>query len=229
MQQLDIVDHIAAVTGAPCPPDVLPASSPFAGYPRHKFQIIAADCPWTFLTRSAKGKGRSAEKHYACMTLDDIKRLPVADLAAKDCMLFFWVTDPFLEIGLSVIKAWGFEYKTVGFTWAKQNRQAARSVLGGGELESGFFTGMGYYTRANPEQCLLATRGSPKRVTRDVRQLIIAPRREHSRKPDEAYARMKKLCGDVPAIELFARQQRPGWAAWGLETQRFATEEKDYV
>ncbi len=209
MEQLDIVDHIDAVTGTSRDPDVLPASSPFRGYRRNHFSVIAMDCPWTFLTRSAKGKGRSAEKHYACMSLDEIKQLPVAQLAAPDCMLFFWVTDPFLKIGLDVIAALGFEYKTIGFTWAKQNRAG-----------SGFFTGMGYYTRANPEQCLLATRGAPKRIAKDVRQLIIAPRREHSRKPDEAYERMRRLM-DGPAIELFARTERPGWAVWGNETQKF--------
>lgn len=217
MEQLDIVDHIGEVTGMVRDPDVMPASSPFAGLPRKHFKIISADAPWTFVTRSAKGKGRSAERHYACMSIDDIKLLPVSALAAPDCMLFFWVTDPFLEIGLDVISAWGFRYKTVGFTWAKVNR----SVGFFGYAPDDFFTGMGYYTRANPEQCLLATRGNPKRIAKDVRQLIVSPRREHSRKPDEAYARMKQLCGDVPALELFARTERPGWTSWGLESTKF--------
>jgi N6-adenosine-specific RNA methylase IME4 len=144
--------------------------------------------------------------------------LPVRDLAAPDCALFFWVTDPFLEIGLSVINALGFTYKTIGFTWVKQNR-----------VGSGFFTGMGYYTRANPEQCLLATRGNPKRVAKDVRQLIVSPRREHSRKPDEAYARMQRLMGDTPSLELFARTKRPGWDVWGLETEKCQPKENAHV
>lgn len=219
-EQLDLEDHLASRYGIARDPNVLPSSSPFSGLPRHGFSIIAADCPWTFLTRSAKGKGRSAEQHYACMTLDDIRQLPVATLAAKDCMLFFWVTDPFLKIGLDVIEAWGFRYATVGFTWVKVNRSAGFF----GFAPADFFTGMGYYTRANPEQCLLATRGAPKRIAKDVRQLVVAPRREHSRKPDEAYDRMKQLCGDVPAIELFARQERENWTAWGNEVNRFPSE-----
>ena len=182
------------------------------------YDIIAADPAWTFLTRSAKGKGRSAEQHYSCLTIDEIKALPVRDLAAEDCVLFLWVTDPHLRIGLEVMEAWGFRYSTVGFTWVKLQASLAGST--GGWNERSFFTGMGYWTRSSPEMCLLGTRGSPKRINKDVRQLIIAPRREHSRKPDEAYERMLRLIGG-PAIELFARTARQGWDSWGDETAKF--------
>jgi N6-adenosine-specific RNA methylase IME4 len=119
--------------------------------------------------------------------------------------LFLWATDPLLPRALDVIEAWGFVYKTVAFTWVKTNRTGR-----------GFFTGLGYWTRANPEICLLATRGNPRRVGRDVPRLLIAPRREHSRKPDEVYGRIERLVPG-PYLELFARARRPNWTAWGAE------------
>lgn len=173
------------------------------------YSVICADPPWSFLTRSSKGKGRSAEKHYACMTIDDIKALPVRDLAAKDAVLFLWVTDPMLLIGIDVMQAWGFTYKTVGFTWAKTNR-----------TKSGYFTGMGYWSRANSEMCLLGTIGRPRRISKSVPRLIVSPRREHSRKPDEAFDRMRSLVGG-PAVELFSRERRPGFDNWGNEREKW--------
>ncbi len=177
--------------------------------PNH-YKVIYADPPWTFATYSRKGKGRSPEAYYDCMTLADIKALPVGEWAARDCVLFLWATDPLLEKAFEVIRAWGFTYKTVGFYWAKLNRSAARMPCD----ESSFFAGLGFWTRANPEPCLLATRGNPHRRRADVRKLIVAPRREHSRKPDEAYVRIEALC-EGPYLELFARSVRPGWDSWG--------------
>jgi N6-adenosine-specific RNA methylase IME4 len=140
------------------------------------------------------------------MTLDTIKALPVAEWAATDCALFLWVTDPSLPQALEVIHAWGFAYKTVAFTWIKTTKDGM-----------GFPIGCGYWTRANPEQCLLATKGHPQRFSRSIRQLIIAPRREHSRKPDDVYERIEALVAG-PYVELFARSQRPGWESWGIES-----------
>jgi N6-adenosine-specific RNA methylase IME4 len=154
-----------------------------------RYAVIYADPPWHFATYSARGEGRSASAHYRCMAFPDLCNLPVRDLAAPDCCLFLWTTDPMLPKALGLIEAWGFTYKTVAFTWAKLNQSAAGPSLSTGD----FFTGMGYWTRANPEQCLLATIGKPRRLSRAVRQLIVSPRREHSRKPDEAYARMNTL------------------------------------
>ncbi len=172
-----------------------------------KYGAILIDPPWRFETYSGKGKGRSAERHYECMSYESILALDIP--AAKDCVLFLWVTDPYLEKAIEVIRAWGFKYKTVAFTWIKTNK--------GGEP----WTGMGYWTRANPEQCLLATRGHPSRVSKNVGQLIIAPRREHSRKPDEIYERIERLVVG-PYMELFARQRRDGWDAMGHEVEKFA-------
>lgn len=175
------------------------------------YGVIMADPPWTWRPRSEKGDARSAQNHYDCMDLAAIKALPVAEIAAKDCALFLWVTDPLLQEGIETMKAWGFTYKTVGFVWTKRNRDGSP------------FAGMGYWTRANPELCLLGTRGSPKRVDKGVRRWIDAPRREHSRKPDLARARIERLMGlEVPRLEMFARQSHDnGWDAWGNQTTMF--------
>jgi N6-adenosine-specific RNA methylase IME4 len=168
------------------------------------FGLIYADPAWTFVTRSAKGKGRSPERHYGCMTLDEIKALPVASMAAENCVLLMWAVDPLLDRAFEVIEAWGFKYKTVGFYWAKVGRGWKPAF------------GNGYWTRANPEQCLLATRGSPKRLSKSVRRLIMAPVGAHSAKPQEAYGRIEQLVAG-PYLEMFARYARPGWSQWGDE------------
>jgi N6-adenosine-specific RNA methylase IME4 len=124
--------------------------------------------------------------------------------------LFLWTTDPLLEKAFEVIRAWGFTYKTVGFYWAKLRQPAPNYD------DRSFFTGLGFWTRANPEPCLLATRGKPHRRSANVRKLIVSPRREHSRKPDEAYARIEALC-EGPYLEMFARFSQPGWDRWGLD------------
>lgn len=178
--------------------------------PDGKFAVIYADPPWSFKTYSAKGEGRSAKKHYSTMTLDDIKALPVADIAAKDCVLLIWVTMPMIPQALEVIKAWGFKYKTCGFDWLKLNR-----------TNKNLFSGTGYWTRANGELCFLATRGKPKRIGKDVPQAILAERREHSRKPDVAYERIERLLHG-PYVELFARAPRAGWTSWGNQTDKFS-------
>jgi len=152
-----------------------------------------------------KGQGSERGSPLRLHVLADIKALPVGDWAAADCALFLWITDPSLPQALEVIEAWGFVYKTVAFTWAKTTKDGA-----------GFPIGCGYWTRANPEQCLLATRGRPQRLSRAVPQLIVAPRREHSRKPDEVYERIEVLVPG-PYLELFARAPREGWHSWGFE------------
>jgi N6-adenosine-specific RNA methylase IME4 len=176
----------------------------FTDFPCGLYDAILVDPPWHFRTRSDKGRDRCADKHYPTMSVDDIKALPVIACAAKDCALFLWATDPMLPAALDVIRRWGFEFKTVAFTWVKTTKSG------------GFHIGCGYWSRANPEMCLLATRGRPKRLAKDVRQLIVAPRREHSRKPDEAYERIERLVRG-PYLELFARGCRLGWDAWGNE------------
>ena len=174
--------------------------------PNKKYNIIYADPAWHFKTYSNKGEKRSAIQHYDCLNINDICNLPVNDIADDDCILFIWVIDSMLPEALQVIKKWNFKYKTVAFTWVKKNK-----------ISDGYFTGMGYWTRCNPEQCLLATKGNPKRISKAVRQLIISKRQEHSKKPDEIRKRVVELCGDLPRIELFARQKTEGWDSWGNE------------
>lgn len=174
-----------------------------------RYGAIMADPPWNFRTYSARGEGRSATQHYPTMKLADILALDVRQCAADDCALFLWATDPNLKEAFACIEAWGFTYKTVAFTWAKTTKSGL-----------GWHVGMGYWTRANAEQCLLATIGHPQRLSASVRRLIVAPVREHSRKPDEAYDGVRELVGG-PYLEMFARQRRPGWAAWGNDIDHF--------
>lgn len=181
-----------------------------------KFAAIVSDPPWKFKTYSEKGLGRSAEAHYHCMNFADIAALPVEEWAAKDSVLFLWVTDPFLPKGLELLSEWGFEYKTVAFYWTKTRKNRPTTFL----QPRNFPYGTGYWTRANPEICLLGTRGKPKRVSKDVAKLIIAPRREHSRKPDDIYERVERLVPG-PYLDMFSREDRAGWATWGDEEGLF--------
>jgi len=171
-----------------------------------KYSIIYADPPWAYRVWSQKGAGRSAESHYPTMGIEDIRALPVSELAAKDCILFMWVTFPTIRDAFTVIDAWGFAYKTVAFAWVKQNKTTPS-----------LFWGMGYWTRANVELCLLATKGHPKRYSAGVHQVVLAPIEEHSKKPDIVRDKIVELTGDVPRMELFARQVTPGWDVWGNE------------
>ena len=165
------------------------------------YQIIYADPPWRY---DQKGLQGAAEKHYSTMSLEDICKLPVGSISAKDSILFLWATFPQLPAALRVISAWGFKYKTVAFLWLKKNRKA----------DSWFF-GLGFWTRGNAEVCLLATRGHPKRQSSKIHQFIISPIEAHSKKPDIVRDKIVELAGDVPRIELFARQTTPGWDVWG--------------
>lgn len=167
------------------------------------YQIIYADPPWRY---DQKGLQGAAEKHYSTMSLEDICKLPVGSISAKDSILFLWATFPQLPAALRVISAWGFKYKTLAFLWLKKNRKA----------DSWFF-GLGFWTRGNAEVCLLATRGHPKRQSSKIHQFIISPIEAHSKKPDIVRDKIVELAGDVPRIELFARQTTPGWDVWGNE------------
>tara|TARA_R110000824_G_scaffold49590_1_gene139217 strand:+ start:226 stop:765 length:540 start_codon:yes stop_codon:yes gene_type:complete len=173
-------------------------------FPKKKYNIIYADPAWYFKTYSDKGNKRSAVQHYDCMSIDDICNLPINSICDDDCMLFLWVIDPMLPEAIKVIESWGFKYKTVAFTWVKKNKKS-----------DNYFTGMGYYTRSNPEMCLLATKGKPKRISKSVRQLIVSKLQEHSKKPDCVRNKIVELCGDLSRIELFARNRYKGWDSWG--------------
>lgn len=170
-----------------------------------KYQVIYADPPWDYQQCRLSG---SAKKHYPTMRIEELCALPVAEIADRDCALFLWATFPQLPEALRLIQAWGFMYKTVAFVWLKQNRKALT-----------WFYGLGFWTRSNAEICLLATKGHPKRQSAGIHQLIISPVEQHSKKPDEVREKIAALMGDVPRIELFARQQTPGWDVWGNEVE----------
>mgnify|MGYP005752140701 FL=1 len=139
------------------------------------------------------------------MELLDICNLHEKDISADNSVLLMWVIDPMLDLAFDVIEAWGFQYKTVGFTWAKTNK-----------TNMGMFTGLGYWTRGNPEMCLLATKGKPKRIHKDVKQLIVSQREEHSKKP-LMHKEIERLV-EGPYIELFARKKPyDNWDYWGNE------------
>lgn len=197
----------------------------FAGLPRGHFGAILADPPWRFETwnkatvvqaRGSKKTFKSAFTHYRTMDISELSALPVKEIAAPDCSLFVWACWPTLLDALCIIEAWGFTYKTCAFNWMKAH--AGQIEMFRDDIDA--LMGMGYWTRANSEPCLLATRGKPKRLNADVRQGIIAPRQEHSRKPDEVHGRIERLVAG-PYLELFARAERPGWTVWGNETTKF--------
>ena len=171
-----------------------------------KYKVIYADPPWQYRVYSKKGQGRSAENHYHTMNIDDIRSLPVADIADDDCVLFLWITFPCLKEGISVMESWGFTYKTCGFNWVKRNKK-----------KDTYFMGLGFWTRSNSEVCLIGTKGHPKRVSKSVSQICDSRVMAHSKKPDEIRKRIVELCGDVPRIELFARKTADGWDCLGDE------------
>ena len=174
-------------------------------FPDKKYQIIYADPPWSFKNYNDDTATNWVGKHYSTMSKSDICELPVSEIAHKDCILFIWGTWPTLPQCLSVIVSWGFKYKTVAFNWLKLNKN-----------DTPFF-GMGYWTRSNTEFCLLATRGHPKRKSADVPQVLQHPRLKHSQKPSIVRDKIIELVGDLPRIELFARQETEGWDVWGNE------------
>lgn len=181
--------------------------------PEGKFAVIYADPPWQF---KAGTKGRP--QHYDRMTLAEIKALPVRSMAEKDCWLFMWTTGPHLKQAFDVLDAWGFKYSGMGFVWIKLKKNAATLFF----TASDIFVGQGYTTRKNAEFCLLAKRGRPARLRKDVLEVCLSPRREHSRKPEEFYTRIESFAAG-PFLELFARAKRKNWTVWGNQTEKFTS------
>lgn len=189
----------------------------FDDLPRASFKVLYADPPWRFKAWSHRGEGKGASQHYSCMNIDDLCALPVAELAAKDAALFMWTVQPMLPEALRVAESWGFTFRTVAFVWVKMPPSwTPDSPRHQPRL------GLGYHTRSGAEQCWLAIRGKGyQRQAMGVEQVLHAPIREHSRKPDEFITRVERLVGDVPRLELFARERRPGWISWGDQIDRF--------
>lgn len=171
-----------------------------------KYNVIYADPPWQYKTYSKKGNCRSAERHYETMKIEEIVNMKdtIQKISEKDCILFLWVTFPCMLDGIRTIQEWEFEYKTCGFTWVKRNK-----------ISDSWFFGLGQWTRANAEICLIATKGKIKRNSRKVSQIVDTHIQEHSKKPDIVRDKIIELVGDLPRIELFARQEVKGWDCWG--------------
>ena len=170
-----------------------------------KYSIIYADPPWSYADQGCQG---TMSNHYNGMKVEDICKLPIKNISEDNCILFIWTTYPMLKESLQVIDNWRFKYKTIAFQWIKTNKKSP-----------GFFFGLGRWTRGNSECCLLATKGKPKRINNSVSQLIFTPRGKHSSKPGIVRERIIKLCGDIPRIELFAREKVEGWDCWGNEVE----------
>lgn len=180
--------------------------------PSGGFKVILADPPWMFENWSPAGEGKNPSQHYGCMAPEVIGAIPVEALAAENCALFLWCTWPTIFQAEFVMTRWGFRYSGLAWEWIKFNPDTGKYAFG-----------PGYVTRKNMEPCLLAVRGAPKPLRHDVRDFLMAPRREHSRKPDEQYSRIESLFPG-PYLELFARQRRRGWKSWGREVDKFEAE-----
>jgi N6-adenosine-specific RNA methylase IME4 len=173
-----------------------------------KYKIIYADPAWKYQDKS-KSHGGGAESHYACMSISEMCSLPIKNIADDNSVLLMWVTMPMLEVAFEVIKSWGFKYKTCAFTWVKTNKDGS------------VYMGMGRHTRGNAEICLLATKGKGvPRINAGIKNSHLLPRGRHSEKPHEFREMIEKLYGDIPRVELFARQETEGWDVWGNEVER---------
>lgn len=173
-----------------------------------KYQIIYADPPWHYRNYADDTASRWVGNQYPVMSVEDICRLPITSIASEDCCLFLWTTAPCLQEAIKVVEAWGFTYKTKAFCWVKMNKSGM-----------GIFTGMGYWTRSNSEDCWLVTRGHPKRIDASISQIVMSPVQGHSHKPAIVRDLIVQLMGDLPRIELFARQKVEGWDCWGNEVE----------
>jgi N6-adenosine-specific RNA methylase IME4 len=185
-----------------------PPAWPFGTLERHAYDAIMIDPPWRFALRSSKGEKKSPQARYACLSLDQIAALPVRDLARPDCWLWLWATFPMLPQAIDVLDAWGFVFVTSG-TWVKRGVSGRLAM------------GPGYVLHNAAEMFLIGRLGQPRTASRGIRNVIEAPRREHSRKPDEAYTAAKALFGAGRKADVFACERRPGWEAWGEQADKF--------
>jgi N6-adenosine-specific RNA methylase IME4 len=173
------------------------------------YGVILADPPWRYETRSTKGQEKSPSRHYKTMSFDEIAYLPVHMLAADDSMLVLWTSAPHLKESIEIMEDWGFDFVTAG-AWAKQSKTGEKWAFG-----------TGFVYRSAAEFYLVGKIGNPRIAVKNIRNLIIAPVREHSRKPDEMHEQIERMFPDVPRCELFGRQRRPGWDVFGDEAGKF--------
>jgi len=174
-------------------------------FPDKKYSIIYADPPWSYQDKASAGE-RGVSFKYPTQEKEWLRNLPVQSICKDDCVLFLWITMPLLNEGIALMQAWGFQYKTCAFTWVKRNKVAPT-----------WFFGMGNWTRANAELCIIGKKGKIKRKQANVSSIIDTPIQGHSKKPDIVREKIIALMGDLPRIELFARQKTIGWDVWGNE------------
>ena len=167
-----------------------------------KYQIIYADPPWAMV-----GKGELTP-NYPVMTLVEIKSIPIGNFTEPNCALFLWAINSQIPQAIEVLNSWGFDYKTIGFVWIKVSKKTGKQNCR-----------LGSWTLNGTEMCLLGVKGKMPRLTKNVRQIIECPRGRHSEKPEEVRYRILQLFGDLPRIELFARQKTEGWDIWGNEVK----------
>lgn len=186
-----------------------------------KYKIIYADPPWSYDKKIGQG---IADDIYETMDIEDILELPIKNISDDDCFLFIWVTFPMLKEGLQTIEAWGFQYKTLGFSWIKTNKRQVLNQMSFLPIDTiDTFFGIGHYTKSNCEVCLIGVKGKPKIIDNTVSSVIIHPIDGHSKKPEIVRSLIVQLCGNIPRIELFARKQADGWDAFGNEIQNSIT------
>lgn len=171
-----------------------------------KYKIIYADPPWSYNDKMA-GHSFSLDHEYETQNKDWISSLHVGSIAERDSVLFLWAVSPQLPEAIQVMKAWGFKYITVAFCWSKHHKSGKK------------VKNLGRWTMGNVELCLLGRKGKPQRIKKNIRQLVEAERKEHSKKPDEVRKRIVELMGDLPRIELFAREKTEGWDVFGNEVE----------
>lgn len=171
-----------------------------------KYKIIYADPPWSYNDKMS-GHSFSLDHEYPTQNKKWIWDLPISSIADSDCVLFLWVVSPLLPEGLETIKRWGFKYKTLAFCWSKYTKNHKK------------VSNLGRWTMGNVELCILGVKGHPKRAIKNIKQLVEEERKQHSKKPDEVRQRIVSLMGDLPRIELFARQKTTGWDVWGNEVE----------
>jgi len=193
------------------------------GLPYRHFGLIASDCATNFRLRSKKGEGRSPERHYKTMSDDDLRRMDVGAHAADDSHLLYWETGPRLVVGrhIPIMRSWGFEPTAMWAVWIKPTLGAYGRFVRLNEKNI-WKMGLGFTTRQNAEFVILGRRGNPKRLSKSVHQIITAPLREHSQKPDAFFLNAEQY-GAGPYLELFGRQQREGWTVRGDESHKFST------
>lgn len=172
-----------------------------------KYNVIYADPPWSYSNFQGKGSYYGdVSRHYKTLSLDELKELPIKELANENCVMFMWATFPNLKEAIELLEHWGFKYKTTAFVWVKVDKTGRPRT-----------DGLGFYTNSNAEIVLIGKRGKLVRESKSVKQIVMAQKRGHSRKPQGVYVRIEEMYGNVPRIELFARNRREGWDAWGDE------------